>query len=152
MDKKVWKVVFNDSGKYISAMGNFCEFPENFVLNYQLEKKTIPKIGKIFCFSNISDMQIFVDRSVLMYHKNFVMFLEGIGYNIGTPSYCAHDWKKISTFWERKYKHQSINNRECYNDNFCFEVVPVGTISCSAFLPQKEYTYIQIISKLAGGK
>lgn len=89
MKQRIYKVVRWENGKLFSA---FAE--GKFRIEYKLNKWIIPEIGKIFCFIDLSDAEIFAD-----YDVRFQIY-KGIGINPKPSPFISGVVSGYSDFWK----------------------------------------------------
>jgi hypothetical protein len=90
---------------YKNAENNFCSFfPGNtFMLPYEINKKTIPRTGKVFVFKELSDAMYFMNHYSSALYDIEVNILLCLGYNIKQLDWCLNNFDNISnifSFWD----------------------------------------------------
>lgn len=107
---------------------SICAF--GYSVKYQLGEKTVPTIGKLFCFSSVGDMQDFLfylcDRKVKL--EVFV----GLAENAEKIKRQCELFGDFSLFWKYRKQKKALRNSV---------LAGKGTTVCDSFIPFRQYSY-----------
>ncbi len=134
----VWKVTINKKSWSHRVMESQY-FPP---LYYNLDEKTIPKVGRIFCFKNPSDIYEFLHESGFFCNSPFtsenLFIFSGIAEDPKIIKRVAKYACHIYYFWERKKKKKKPIEDSVLS-------APKGTVSCASFYPTEQYSWSQFV-------
>jgi len=130
MQRECWKLTQNKGSFFVSELSSFH-------LTYSLEQKTIPKIGKIFCFDNPKNLYFFLtsfnpDLSSETREKTFIF--KGMAENPYKPKDMPDgSWM---TYWRIKKQ-----KKKPFAIPASPKIIPTGTLLASSFTPVTQYTW-----------
>lgn len=122
--------------------GEWCSFSvmpmhEKLMLKYKLGSRTVPDIGEIFIFTELSEAMNFgkgESRVILEGEAEEVKAIEGCIPML--DNFCVYD--DIFAFWEGKWSPLTTSPWPTGR----FQIPPAGTYVCKAFTP-KEILYTE---------
>lgn len=156
---KVWKITTNDGYSLVKCFYRGLDNSSDpykhhkYLLRYNLNKITTPKIGKIFAFMSPLDAFCYLEKIIENQSSRFnfrssdFCIYVGEAENIGHQKFVSLELYKlaIENFWKTKIKKKKLSWSEIGN-------APIGTITCSSFKPEKKYTYNRFYKFLKSNK
>jgi len=129
---EVYKVVRDGREKGIFVS---CYAPLKLQIEYKIGEKSIPKVGKLFCFNNLNSAQRFM-KEMYFFEKGSILLCETNSIDFLSNVECIPQGRREDAY---AYNYNIFwQNPQIWKESHNGNSIPDGTVFCDYVIPLEE--------------